>query len=289
MPPQLVETLGEEFRDRRQLERHRSERLLIRRQRYLAELDLATWTPGDDPRRAGTPQPLDRVVGDAPGCLRVAALELLDTAADGVAAHHLIGHAEPVEHIEHEQRDVRRLDHIAAGVEDDVRCRVVLIGGTQRRRHPLQHFGRELQPRDDPGAVRHADEVLLCAAPHGGLAGPGLDGDPRHVDKKTRVYAVVAGGDAFAAIRAHLGPTLGLRGSRPATDEVEEAVGDGRRVRSVATGVDACGGDHRAGGNAFAATGAGVDAGLDPSVQSLEKRGTARRRHAVISAMCADA
>jgi phosphoserine aminotransferase len=47
----------------------------------LADLDLAARTPGNDARGAGAAQPLDRVVRDPAGGLRVAPLEVLDAAA----------------------------------------------------------------------------------------------------------------------------------------------------------------------------------------------------------------
>ena len=98
-----------------------AERFRVRRQRELADLDLAARAPRDHARGARARQPLDRVESNPARGLRVALLELLDAAAGRDAAHHLVGHAERVEHLEHEQRDVRRLDDVAAGVEHDVR------------------------------------------------------------------------------------------------------------------------------------------------------------------------
>ena len=119
--PQIVEPLGKELGDRVQIERHRAKRLSVGRQRHLADLDLAARAPRDDPRRARSRQPLDRVVADPAGGLGVALFELLDAAAGRGAAHDLIGDAERIQHFEHEQRDMRRLDHVAAGIEHDVR------------------------------------------------------------------------------------------------------------------------------------------------------------------------
>ncbi len=47
----------------------------------------------------------------------IALLELLDAAAGGDTAHHFVLDLERIEHIEHEQGDVRRLADVAAGIE----------------------------------------------------------------------------------------------------------------------------------------------------------------------------
>jgi hypothetical protein len=112
---------------------------------------------------------------------------------------------------------------------------------------------------------------LLGATPHDRVSGAGFHRDPRHVDQKARVDAVVAGRDALAAIGADLGPARGFGDAWPAGNEVHEAGGDDRRALALAAGVDPGRLDHRARGNAFAAAGAGVEAGLDPSAQGIEK------------------
>ena len=120
-PAQIVESFGEELGDRVHVERRVTLRVAPGGQRDFLHLDLAARAPGDDARRAGTGEPLDRVERDPSRRLRVAALELLDAAAQRVAAHDLVAHPERVEHLQHQERDMRRLDDVAAGVEDDVR------------------------------------------------------------------------------------------------------------------------------------------------------------------------
>jgi hypothetical protein len=46
----------------------------------------------------------------------------MDAAAMGRPAHDLIGDAERIHDIERQQRDMRRLEHIAAGIEHEIRC-----------------------------------------------------------------------------------------------------------------------------------------------------------------------
>jgi len=63
----------------------------------------------------------------------------------GRPTHHPVGNAERIHDIESEQRDVRRLKHIAAGVEYEVRS---LVRPGYRRRflaEPFQYFAIELQ------------------------------------------------------------------------------------------------------------------------------------------------
>src|SRR3546814_18831080 len=74
----LFRSLREELGDRAEVERRGAEGLRVGRQRHLADLNLAARAPGDDARRAGPPQPLDRAEADAAGDLRVALLEVLE-------------------------------------------------------------------------------------------------------------------------------------------------------------------------------------------------------------------
>ena len=84
------------------------------RQRDLGDLNLTARAPGDDPRRARAAQPVDRVVRHTAGGLHVALLELLNAAAGGIAAHDFIGNVQCIQDLQHQQRDVRSLDHVAA-------------------------------------------------------------------------------------------------------------------------------------------------------------------------------
>jgi len=69
---------------------------------------------------------------------------LLNAAAGRGAAHHLIRHIKRVEHFQHEERDMRRLDHIAASVEDDIGRPIVFLRRAQLRSQSIQHLGRQL-------------------------------------------------------------------------------------------------------------------------------------------------
>ena len=61
-----------------------------------------------------------RALAEAAGGRDVADAHLHDAAAMGRAAHDLIGDAERIHDVERQQRDVRRLEHVAAGVEHEV-------------------------------------------------------------------------------------------------------------------------------------------------------------------------
>src|SRR5947209_18807957 len=94
----------------------------------------------------------------------------------GRSAQHLIGDAERVHDIEGKKRDVRRLEHDATGVEDEIRRRVGLRGAflTQSR----QELIAELHLRDMDELARDLAEALEPAtALFGGLvASSGLAG-----------------------------------------------------------------------------------------------------------------
>src|SRR4051812_31653275 len=81
-------------------------------------------------------------------------------------AHHLVADAERVHDIEREQRDMRRLEYVAAGIEYEVRD----LGRRRYRRRflaePLQHLAVELQARE------HGDVAAEIAVPLHAEAAP---------------------------------------------------------------------------------------------------------------------
>jgi hypothetical protein len=91
------------------------------RQRRLGELHLARRTPGQHLSGLAVSELVQRTFGDATGSGDIAGAHLHDAAAMGRAAHHLIGDAEGVHNVERKQRDVRRLEHVAAGVKNEIR------------------------------------------------------------------------------------------------------------------------------------------------------------------------
>ncbi len=112
--------VGEKHQERVEVERPSPEPRLIARQRHFADLDLAARTPGQHRRGPGRGEAVDRRVGYAGGVFEIAFAELINAAALPGPAHDLVVHAEEIEYVEAQQRDVRRLQDIAPGVEDDV-------------------------------------------------------------------------------------------------------------------------------------------------------------------------
>ena len=178
------------------------------------------------------------------------------------SAHDFIGDAERVHDIERGERDVRRLENVAAGVKNEIRPLARFDSRTGFK--PLVHFlaearqfiGRQLHARKHVGAVRHQPEIF-----HARLAALArLTRVPRHLDarhrqQKARVDAVVARRDAIAGQHAAFRP--GLRGCGPLAraHDIEHA-GDHivRQSSAHAGGIR-----HRANLDALAALRAGVE------------------------------
>src|SRR5258707_13424517 len=95
--------------------------LLDRRQGQFCKLDIAARAPGDDLTGLGARQLLHRARAHAPGHLDVARAQLHDAATMARSAHDLVTDAEHIHDIESKQRDVWRLEHIAASVKYEVR------------------------------------------------------------------------------------------------------------------------------------------------------------------------
>src|SRR3954451_8633576 len=98
---------------------------------------------------------------------------------------------------------MRRLQDIAAGIEDHVRRAGALLA---RWREARQRLGRDLQPRQHAHAAAHRPERSAPALRERAAAGvkPGIA--PRQLHHKARIDAVLAGRDAIAAAAARLTP-----------------------------------------------------------------------------------
>ena len=182
----------------------------------------------------------------------------------GRSAHHLINDAERIHDVEREQRDVRGLEHVAAGVEYEVRRFGWCRGRCRFLAEPLQHRVIELQ------AGQHGDVPADLAEACDALAPPlrqfmvGFGkGDARHRQQKARIDAVVAGLDTLAAEHAGGGPFA--RHFRPlaGAHDVEDAADDvaGADIRDPGrrdTGADL---------DAFAAARAGVEHVVHAAIQ----------------------
>ncbi len=123
------------------------------------------------------------------------------------AAHHLVGDAERVHDVEGEQRDVRRLEDVAAGIEHEIRRNVGLVPVVGFLPKSRQRLVVELDARDVGDVARHLAEALHAEAAllHGRVP-VARHGDPRHPQKEPRIDAVVAGLDALAGEHAGIQP-----------------------------------------------------------------------------------
>ena len=190
----------------------------------------------------------------------------------GRAAHDLIGDADRIHDVERQQRDVRRLEHVAAGVEHEIGFLAGrgLIGALAQ---PRQQRVVELHLRN----MLHLDRDLaegfdaVAALRHGLLGVRHLDA--RHIEQEARIDAVVASLDAFAGEEAPTRPfARGLVAVAVAHD-VDDAVDD---VDGILPLLDrqARGLRGRANLDAFAATGAGIRHGVGARFQGgLERCG----------------
>src|SRR5580700_5322164 len=135
----------------------------------------------------------------------------------GRAAHDTIADAERVHDVERHERDVRRLEHIAAGVEHEVRWRVGPLPSLPRKRgrirwglalpQALQERVVELQPRDLIDVARDLAKAFdTAAALRDHVVLGSRHGDTRHAEQKARIDAVVAGLDAIAGTDAAARP-----------------------------------------------------------------------------------
>src|SRR5712692_10089974 len=262
--PQAVEVLAQEQHERSHLERLRPARLLDRRQGGLGELGVAARAPRHHLAGLAARELVHGALGHAARGRDVAGAHLHDPAAMARPAQHLVGDAERVHDVERGERDVRGLEHVAAGVEHEIRrlpsltlprLRGAREGGAGRRlAEPGQQLVLELHLRDMGDLARDL-AVALDALPAllGRLVLVSRHRDPRHPEQEARIDAVIAGLDAFAG--QHAGARPFARRFRPVAgfQNVDDAGNDRDRL-----GVDAAGPGHRADLDAFAAARAGV-------------------------------
>ena len=161
--------------------------------------------------------------------------------------------AEGVHDVEAEQRDVRRLAQIAAGVEHDVDRAFVAKAAGILVAEACQQVGGHLHAGEHAYTLAHlaellgADLALLVWRPAAGHC------EARQRQHEAGVDAFRAGWDARAAAGADGGPSLGGGRAGPAGDDV--AYGGSHGCRGLA--AEACRLRHRADLEALAAGGAG--------------------------------
>src|SRR5262245_32078043 len=173
---------------------------------------MAAGAPGD---HAGLPlgELVERARRDAPGNIGVAGTQLYDPATMRRTAHDTISHAESVHNVERRQRHVRRLEHVASGVEHKVRALAWFSGRCtfEALAHMLTKTCKvtliQLHACENIHAVGNQPEVLnALLAPIAQFGGMLREGDTGHGQKKARVYGFVTCRDAVARERATFGP-----------------------------------------------------------------------------------
>ena len=139
--------------------------------------------------------------------------QLDHAAAMARPAHHFVAGAERIHDVQTQQRNVRRLEHVAPGVEDHVGQFAAVGGRPPVGLCPRRSSASSLSCRCDSTPTSSLILRKFCtpAWRRSSRLGPPGHGKPRHREQKARVDAVVAGLDALAAQHAGLGPFLGLR------------------------------------------------------------------------------
>ena len=267
---QLSETIAQEEHERRHLERPRAAHPLDLRHRHFADLDLAGRTPRDHLSGLALRQLVDRRLGHPAVGLGVARAQPHHAAAMGRPAHHLPGHAERVHDVEREQRDVRRLQHIAAGVEHEVRPL-----RSRARAETWASVGHLSEPLEQRIVELHLGEIAHVAIDQAERLDAALaqlgrgrlrfgHGGARDREQEARVDAVVAGAHAVSAHHAGVRPVARGFVAAAVAQDVDDAVDHGAR-----RGGDAARSGDRTGLDALAATRTGVEHRVDAVGQGL--------------------
>ena len=81
-------------------------------------------------------------------------VEMIDAAAMARAAHHLVLDAERLEDVHHVEDEVRRAQHVAAGVEHEIGGAVAAL-----RLDAVERLGRHLHAREEAHRMRHGAEA----------------------------------------------------------------------------------------------------------------------------------
>jgi hypothetical protein len=140
----------------------------------------------------------------------------------GWPTHHPVANAERVHDIEGEQSDVRRLEHITAGVEHEVRDFSRLRHRCRLLAEPLQHVAIELQTREYshvPAEITEFPNTLT--APVGELILGLRHRDTRHREQEARVNSVVASLYALTTEHARRSPFARRVGTKAGAHDVE--------------------------------------------------------------------
>ena len=235
-----------------------------RRRRVLLELVEvlgAGRAPGQHPRRARQAEAMEGAMADALVGRQVGFLELVDAAAVRRAADDVEVEAERVEDVHHVEHDVRRPQHVAAGVEQHLDQPLLgrLLDAAQRLRRQL-HAGEQAH------RLRHVAE-----AP-GGVGGADLGRARRLQPLQPRDRHPLADVDVLGAGRGAAGAAVA--GAEPALQVVGRGGAGGQR-HEVAdallrqAGIEADLARRRAGGEAGAAAGAAVGGLAHQRLQSL--------------------
>ena len=155
---QRVEVGGQKFADMAEVEGRLLDVLL-----ELVEVLGAGRAPGQHLGGAGLAEALEGAMAHALVGRQVGFLELVDAAAMGGAADHVEVELERIEDVHDVQHDVRRAQHVAAGIEQHV-------GGAPlgRRQDLLQRLRRQLHAGEQPHGLRHVAEAV------GGIGGADL-------------------------------------------------------------------------------------------------------------------
>ena len=189
----------------------------------------------------------------------IAGAHLHDAAAMARAAQHLIGDAERIHDVERKQRNVRSLQHVAAGVEHEVGRRLGLGVAAGLLAQPREQFVVELHLRNVGDVARDlAEAVDALTPPLRRLILVSRHRHPRHAEHEARIDAVVAGLDAFAAEHARVRPFARRLRAVAGAQDVDDAGDHGDGL-----GVHAAGAGDRTDLDALAAAGAGVRHRLD--------------------------
>jgi hypothetical protein len=205
--PQPVELRAQEQDERRHLERLGAARALDRRQGELGELHEAARAPGQHLSALALGELVHRAFAEAARCFDITGPRLHHAAAVRGASHDVIAHVDRVHDVEGKERNVRRLEHVAAGVEHDVGrlggrpvdgSLTRILAEARKLRIGKLHLGEMRDVARDQAEALDAGLALLAR-----LVLRARHRDARHVEQKARIDAVVADLDALA--REHAG------------------------------------------------------------------------------------
>ena len=235
--------------------------------RGFAEMDLAARAPGQHLVDAALGEAVDGAPRQIGEFFQIAGAELVDAAAIARPAADHVSNPERVHHVEAEERDMRRLEDVAAGIEDGLR---VLRLGRERidLAQPRQQVGGELETGERLYALAHGAELPAAAgAQIPGRAGALKIRDAGKRQHEARVDAVLAGRDAVPAAGADLGPAAGRVRPLAGPDHLDHP----GRHRFGVRNVEPRRPRHRADFHACAAFGAGIENAVTPRIERGEE------------------